>query len=109
MKTPFGAQCSYYYEDMHRGREHQECRLLDTNQSNWTVRLCKSCPVPRWQQCNSCEHLNYRALVTPGLLGFWRRMIIKVWYQDSHSEVIEPEVGCGSCHQENPFLEYLTH
>jgi len=81
---------------------------LDANQSTWNVSLCKSCPMPRWQQCNSCDYLEYRAVVTPGLLGFWRRMSITVSCQDSHSEVIEPEIGCGSCHQQNPLIEYLT-
>ena len=36
MRTPAGSQCPYYFEDFHRGRNRQECRLIDQ-----TPRGCK--------------------------------------------------------------------
>lgn len=41
--------CRYFYGDYHRGRNREECRLLDANPNNqipWKRKLCDSCPVP---------------------------------------------------------------
>src|SRR5688572_8219728 len=33
MRTPAGKECDFYYEDFHRGRELQECRIQKAAQS----------------------------------------------------------------------------
>lgn len=41
--------CRYFYGDYHRGRNREECRLLEANPDNerpWRRKLCDSCPVP---------------------------------------------------------------
>ena len=109
MKTAFGSECSYYYEDFHRGREMRECRLLRTTRENWSYRLCEHCPVPRWQQSNSCAHMAFSGHATRGFLGIGRRMVISVWCDQAAAKVDEPEIGCGKCHLDNPFLQVLKH
>ena len=107
MKTAFGAECSFYYEDFNRGRDVRECRLLRAAGGKWSYRLCQRCPVPRWQQSNSCAHLAPSGRVTPGFLGFGRRMLVNAWCDRAAAEVAEPEVGCGKCHLDNPVLQAL--
>ena len=41
--------CRYFYGDYHRGKNREECRLLDANRNNprpWQRKYCDSCPVP---------------------------------------------------------------
>ena len=41
--------CRYFYGDYFRGRNKEECRLLEANPENeraWRRSLCDSCPVP---------------------------------------------------------------
>jgi len=109
MKTAFGVDCSYYYEDFHRGRDVRECRLLRATRENWSYRLCERCPVPRWQQSNSCAHLEYSGRATRGFLRLGRRMVVTAWCNRAAAEVVEPEVGCGQCHLDNPVLQALHH
>ena len=109
MKTAFGADCSYYYEDLHRGRDMRECRLLHATRENWSYRLCQRCPVPRWQQSNSCSHLLYSGRATRGFLGLGKRMVVSAWCDQAAVEVVAPEVGCGQCHLDNPVMQALQH
>ena len=107
MKTAFGAECSYYYEDFHRGRDTCECRLLRSSSENWSYRMCKRCPVPRWQQSNSCAHLVYSGRATRGFVGFASRMVVSAWCDRAASQLDQPEIGCGQCHLDNPVLHAL--
>jgi len=41
--------CRYFYGDYHRGKNIEECRLIDSNPDNqrpWRRKLCDTCPVP---------------------------------------------------------------
>lgn len=41
--------CRYFFGDYHRGKNKEECRLLDANPNNqrpWHRSLCDRCPVP---------------------------------------------------------------
>jgi hypothetical protein len=41
--------CRYFYGDYFRGKEKEECRLLESSPNNrrqWRRGLCNSCPVP---------------------------------------------------------------
>lgn len=47
MRTPAGFECAFYYEDLHRGAEHRECRTITASGSPpWHPSDCARCPVP---------------------------------------------------------------
>ncbi|HHS98523.1 MAG TPA: hypothetical protein ENK08_11655 [Chloroflexi bacterium] len=96
MRTPAGKECRYYYEDFHRGRAIQECRLL--SREEWRPRICESCPVPSILQANRCTHMRLEAR----LVRRWLRRSVEVRAYCKRYEVpVEnPYVGCGRCHPE---------
>lgn len=100
MRTPFGADCRYYYQDFHRGRSVQECRLVDGTSSagSWRVDLCRECPVPGILRANGCQYMQLQGRVAKGFLGFGRHMEIVATCSRSEGVVREPYVGCGQCH-----------
>lgn len=102
MITPAGTECKFYYEDFHRGRSRQECRLLQRNPASepWRPNLCKTCPVPAILRANACSNVVLEARVGRrwGLLS---RVKVRAFCLLSKVEVAEPMVGCGSCHQEH--------
>lgn len=97
MKTPYGAECKFYYADFNRGRNLQECRLL--NDKKWTADLCKSCRAPRIQTANACQHLILDARIDNGILGLNRKVVITASCSKSNLAVKEPAIGCGQCHE----------
>ena len=104
MRTPFGQECRYYYQDFHRGRSAQECRLVEQSPSSgsWSPDLCRDCPVPGILRANGCSHLRLQARVVKGFLGFGRRMEVTAACARSGSRVERPYVGCGQCHLDAP-------
>ncbi|HSR46361.1 MAG TPA: hypothetical protein VLL77_00095 [Anaerolineales bacterium] len=101
MRTPAGADCPYYFEDFHRGRQKQECRLVAQNPASrpWQPDLCRSCRVPRIVLANACPNLVLHAKVNPGILGLNRKVEVTADCLLSLSSVPEPEIGCGRCHE----------
>jgi hypothetical protein len=112
MRTPAGKECSYYYEDFHRGRNTQTCRLIERNREShpWTPGLCQTCPVPDILQANACPHLILDAQVTKRFLGLVHRVEVSGWCQEHFLDVKHPTVGCGHCHeyQSRPSILDLT-
>tara|TARA_Y100001970_G_scaffold292455_1_gene433803 strand:+ start:1932 stop:2261 length:330 start_codon:yes stop_codon:yes gene_type:complete len=108
MRTPYGSQCSYYYEDLHRGRNNRECRLLIGKSDKWNVKLCKSCTIPRIQQCIEYDNLNYSAGISSEMFGLLRKVQVTAWCEESKSEVVVPELGCGQCHSSTIFDKFLA-
>jgi hypothetical protein len=106
MKTPYGSECKYFYGDYFRGKNIEECRLLNlvNGQGGWTVKLCKSCPAPRIQSANGCEFMRLNGKLSGGFLGLSPHIVITAFCQNSQTEVKEPSIGCGKCH-EFPSLE----
>lgn len=51
--------CRFFHYDAFRGREVMRCRLLERagKHSQWSLKLCGSCPVPGILQQSNCEHL----------------------------------------------------
>ena len=100
MRTSYGVECKFYYEDYHRGRAVQECRLIAANPQSgeWKPRLCKSCPVPAILRANAC-----RNMLLEGRIG--RRWLVVEQVQVSAfcrlagEKVDNPMVGCGRCHE----------
>ena len=101
MKTPFGKECKYYYTDYFRGRESEECRLLENNpeSENWFPALCQTCPIPDILQANECQHLHLYARVGKTLFGLSKRVEVEGFCDMSFADVKEPRVGCGQCHR----------
>jgi hypothetical protein len=101
LRTPAGSECPHYFEDFHRGRNRQECRLIARNPRSgpWQPELCAACSVPRIVQANACPNLVLRAQVRPGMLGLGRKVEVSAECLLSLGSVAEPEIGCGHCHE----------
>jgi hypothetical protein len=99
MKTPAGRECPHFYGDYFRGRNVEECRLLDSQGQAWTRDLCSTCPVPNITRANSCQFMNLKVKVgRPILAIFQRRVLVSAFCEKSKRDVSEPEIGCGECH-----------
>ena len=109
MRTRFGQECRYYYEDFHRGRSRQECRLVEQSSSSrgWSPDLCRECPVPGILRANGCPHMRLEGRVARGFLGFGRRIVFAASCERSGGIVAEPYVGCGQCHLDSPIASLL--
>lgn len=106
MRTPAGTECPYYYEDFHRGRSHQECRLIASTPEGGTYSpdLCARCRIPRIVLANACPNMVLEARVVSGLLRLRRRVEITANCTRSGDIVREPEIGCGQCHLDFPTI-----
>lgn len=102
MITPAGTECRYYYADYYRGREREECRLLDQNPDSepWRPELCKSCPVPGILRANACPNLVLEGRVEKAFLGLRRQVKLSAVCSKYVVEVPKPHIGCGHCHEE---------
>lgn len=106
MKTPAGKECKYFYGNYFRGRNVEECRLLQASGEKWTADLCQTCPVPEILQANACEFLQLRGAVTRPLSSmFQRRVQVSAFCEKVHRSVAEPQIGCGECHPVPPVFE----
>ncbi len=99
MKTPAGRDCPHFYGDYFRGRNVEECRLLEAQGQAWTPNLCSSCPVPDIARANSCLHMRLKVKVgRPISAVFQRRVQVSAYCEKQMQAVPEPEIGCGECH-----------
>lgn len=101
MRTPAGTECPHFYEDFHRGRDQQECRLIAANPEGgrWAPDLCGRCPAPRIVLANACPHMLLKAHVRPGILGIGRGVDISAYCERAAAPVEAPQIGCGRCHE----------
>jgi hypothetical protein len=106
VRTPAGIECPYYYEDYHRGRSTQECRLIRLNPHSeaWEPKLCARCPVPGIKRANACPHMVLEARVVRRWFGLVHRVEVYAVCTEYEVEVKDPYVGCGHCHPEAPRL-----
>jgi hypothetical protein len=93
--------CRYFYGDYHRGRNHEECRLLDANPDNqrpWKRKLCDSCPVPEILITS-----NSRDLVLEGTVKrkfIWENVEVTFAICQKHLiELVDPHY-CPQCAEE---------
>jgi hypothetical protein len=109
MRTPAGKECRYYYADFHRGRNHQECRLIGAGRGSlaWQPRDCSNCPVPDILWANASPHLALRGRVVRGLLGLGRRVEVTATCSKHQCTIEDPHVGCAKCNAERPNLAAL--
>jgi hypothetical protein len=103
MITPAGDECRFYYEDYHRGRSLQECRLIARNPESdpWEPSLCSTCPVPSILQANSSPHLALEGAVVRRFF-FLKRVQVFAVCSRHLIELDDPYVGCPQCRAENP-------
>ena len=101
MKTPAGQECRYFYGDYHRGRNHEECRLLKNANppQEWKPALCSTCPVPGILRANACEHMTLQPEVHRPFFILKPRVKIEAYCTKTKQAVDEPHIGCGECHQ----------
>jgi hypothetical protein len=98
MKTPAGQECRYYYEDFHRGRNKQECRLLKNAPGpKWKPSDCTNCPVPDILWANASKTMVLEGHIQPGILGIGRRVVVKAFCSKHEVEIPDPHVGCELC------------
>lgn len=110
MLTPAGTECPYYYADFHRGREKQECRLIERTPGGgqWIPDLCARCNVPRITLANACPNMVLEARAKRGILGFGKGVQISAHCLRSLQVVAVPEIGCGQCHLDLPGAALIT-
>ena len=110
VKTPYGRECRYYYQDFYRGRSRQECRLIGRNPASerWEPPLCRDCPVPSILSDNACPTMALEGQVVKGFLGLTRRVQVYAVCTLTATQVQEPRVGCGQCHQHRPGATIFT-
>jgi hypothetical protein len=111
MITPAGKECRYFYGDYYRGRQHEECRLLEAASppQHWSRDLCTSCPVPEIIRANACETMILVGRVERPFPFLKRAVRVKAHCTKTQRQVAEPQIGCGECHPLPPvFLEGLT-
>ncbi len=110
MKTPYGQECRFYYQDYARGRAKEECRLIARNPDSegWDPKLCRDCPVPGILRDNACPNMALEGKVVHGLLGLTRHVEVYAVCTLSATEVKDPHIGCGQCHKDRPGVKILA-
>jgi hypothetical protein len=99
MRTPAGRECKHYYEDFHRGREVQECRLAQGSPGNlrWRPDDCARCPVPDILNANASPDLELTWRVDQKLLGLVRRVTVTAHCLRHDIPIENPYTGCPRC------------
>ncbi len=107
MKTPAGTDCRHYYQDFHRGRDIQECRLAKANPGSapWRPRDCTGCPVPGILQANASADLVLTLTIKYRLLVLGRHNEVKAYCSRHSISVEDPYVGCSRCNAERPGID----
>jgi hypothetical protein len=98
MRTPDGRECRYYYEDFHRGRSTQECRLIGANPRSeaWAPDLCAKCPVPDILTANRSPDLRLELSVRRRF-GLFRRLQVDAYCVEHVRELSDAAAGCPDC------------
>jgi hypothetical protein len=98
MRTPAGVECRYYYEDFNRGRQVQECRLIERNRRSlpWTPDLCAKCRVPEVLRANGSPDLQLELAVVRRL-GLFKRLELTATCRRHGIEIADPLRGCERC------------
>lgn len=109
MRTPAGEECEFYYEDFHRGRSMQECRIQKHPKSAlWTPKVCSRCIVPGILRANSSPDLHLELNIRPAFLGINRKPIVTARCTRHNITIEDPYVGCPHCSAERPGLEVFA-
>jgi hypothetical protein len=104
MRTPAGKDCKFYYQDFHRGRDLQECRLEkeNPNSERWHPSDCEKCPVPDILWANADPDMQLKLTIKKGFLGFGRKVVIEATSRKDGQKIENPYVGRAD---DNPGLD----
>jgi hypothetical protein len=107
MKTPAGHECRYYYQDFHRGRNLQECRLQKENTGSlpWEPRDCSTCPVPEILRANASPDMELTLTIRNKFFIFGRELDVQARCRLHNLRIDDPYVGCPKCNASKPGLE----
>ena len=103
MRTPAGTECRHYYEDFHRGRQQQECRLVMANHRSlpWKPDVCAKCRVPQVLRANGSADL--RLTLTIGRrFGLFASLTLDAYCARHGRPIADPMRGCAECAAEIP-------
>lgn len=106
MRTPASKECAHYHEDFHRGRNVQECRLVNQNPESlrWKSSDCKLCPIPDILNANASSNLELTLTIKPKFIGLGRQIEVKASCVKHRIPIGDPYVGCPKCNAERPGL-----
>lgn len=107
MRTPAGKDCKHYYQDFHRGKHVQECRLAQENPASlqWKPSDCSRCMVPDILNANASQYLSLKLTIKPKLLGLGRQLEISASCLKHQIAIEDAHVGCTKCNGERPGLD----
>ena len=105
MINPAGKECKHYYQDFHRGRNIQECRLIKLNPASerWHPDDCSKCPVADILMANADPDMELTVTIKKGFLGFGRR--VEVTAHDAVDGTVIEDPYVGRVDKNNPGLE----
>lgn len=100
MKTLAGKDCVYFYADYFRGREKEECRLLESTSPAlpWNSSLCFSYPVPEILLANACPSMILHPRLVRSFPFIRKQIQVDAFCSKTERVVTEPHIGCGECH-----------
>lgn len=100
MRTPAGKECQYFYGDYHRGRNIEECRLLEAGSPPlvWKPALCSTCPVPDILLANACPHLVLQPKLKRAFPLIKQGVQVQSYCTKTNLAGFDPHIGCGQCH-----------
>jgi hypothetical protein len=107
MRTPAGKECPYFYGDYYRGRENEECRLLNSASPAllWRADLCNTCPVPEIMLANACSDMILEPHLERQFPFLKRQVRVRTNCSKTNRRGFDPHIGCGECH---PLPEVFT-
>lgn len=100
MLTPTGKECRYFYGDYFRGRNVEECRLLQSAspEIEWKPDYCFTCPVPDILLANACSSMELEPRLAR-MFPFGKKTVkVKSYCKKTLREGFDPHIGCGECH-----------
>jgi hypothetical protein len=98
---PEPVDCKYFYGDYFRGRNDEECRLLDASPNNkrpWKRKHCDTCPVPELVRTTTSRALALEAAVTRHLLR--ERVEVTFAVCTEHMLELDDPAHCPACEEE---------
>ncbi len=98
MRTPAGKDCRFFYGNYFRGRNTEECQLLESAKIHWARDLCFNCPVPDILLANACPHMILLPRVVRAFPFIKRKVQVTTQCSRTQREGFDPHIGCGECH-----------
>ena len=101
MRTPAGKECKYFYGDYFRGKQHEECRLLESNSPplTWKRDFCTTCSVPSVLLANACLHMELIPNLIRPFPFIKQKVEVRTFCNQTNRSDFDPHIGCGECHR----------